>query len=468
MNNRGFAAILIIFILSLASILVASGLVLTGYNESQMARSGATGSTAFYAANAGIEDAIYKLNTLPHFAETSTVTYSLPVGTGNTSVTITPVTGNIKQRTVDAVGTVGLYTSRIRAILNYTIVTPGFLFAMQSGTSGIEIEQQSSVSGVGGVDGNIYSAGDIKGKDNNHNGAGNCQNSSSQIIGSATAHTNIDRLAGGTGICVVKDATANNLKYCYVDGTRNFYSSVDTTNCSGNILPPVNITPTPAPTPIPLPDMGVEALKATLTTHGDQWTANGGNCDADGSNSPADCTKGTKILKNIVIHGNLIIDPPTKQTISIEGPVLVTGDVTIKSNSSTTIPAIQPANVAYSQMLVAEGKIISDSGVTFGTSEAGTIFLLFISEYVPPSPYTDLCDTPAMTIHSNTFSVLFYGSRGCAVVVTTASTAYQGALVAEKIHLSNNSNIVYDPKLKDAKFATTALSGWQIASFKEL
>lgn len=467
-RNRGFAALLIIFILGMVSILVASGLILTGYNESQMARSGASGTSAYYAANSGVEDAIYKLNFLTGFAASTATTdrtYTIPGTLIKPVVTVAHDPSSSKQRIIDSVATIGPFVSHIHAIVKNTIVTPGFLFALQAGNGGIEMEQQSLISGASGADGDIYSRGDIKGKDNNHNGAGECQNSASAIAGTARARGSIDQLAGGSGICVSKDVYADDLKFCFVTGTRNYYTQVNNANCSGIVTPANKITPTP--TPIDLPDMGIDSLKTTLQDHGTIWTQNGGNCNADGSNGSWDCTKGTKILKNYIIPGTLIIDPPTHQTITIEGPVWVKGDVTIKSNSSSTIPSIKPGNVAYSQMMVVDGKITSDSGVTFGTGGGGTIFLLFISTFAPAAPYADLCDTPAMTIHSNTFSVLFYATQGCAEVITTASTAYQGALLGEKIHVNNNTNVIYDPKLQGANFATTALSGWQIASFRQ-
>ncbi len=452
-KQQGFAALLIIFILGMVSILLASGLILTGYNESQMARTGASGVSAYYVADSGVEDAIYKLNAMPAFASSSNVAYTLPVGAGHTSVTVSPVSGNSKQRTVDSVGTMGTFVTRIHALVQNTSLTPGFLYAIQAGVNGIEIRNNSTIKATTG-DGNVYSNGYIAGAKND-NQAGACKNSATAILGSAYAVTSFDKTEGNndSGVCVLKDAYASAFNYCFVGGSRSLAA---TANCpGGTVFSPA----VPAPTPIPLPDMDVAGLKTYLTNRGTTYS---GDCTVNGT--PSSCGGVTNTIGNMIITGNLTV--PQNTTVTFTNPVWVKGTITFNQNVVIGLTG------TVGKIIVTDQPMTVANNNTF--TSVGNAHLLFLSTYTSypsPSPTptpgvtSPFCDTPAISIKSNTSNVLFYAPYGCVSVSNNAQ--FNGALLGEKIVISNTSTIAYNPDLATAVFTTSAHGGWQIASFRQ-
>lgn len=448
-KQKGYAALLIIFVLGMVSVLIASSLLATGYGESLMGRTTNSSLKAFYAANSGVEDAVFKIRTIPNFGVSSTQNFTLPVDTASAAVT---VTGSQSTRQITSVGTFGVYARKIVTTVQNTSVTPGFIYAIQAGTNGIEIDQQSSVKATSG-DGNAYSNGYIAGAKSDTQ-AGACKNSASAIFGSVWAVTNVDKLANNDkGPCVTKDASANSLNYCHVFGKRNA-PSAPSGNCDGGTY--VN---TPAPTPIPLPDMNIQGLKNYLTNKGTTFS---GDCTADGTLTS--CGGVTNTVGNLIITGTLTV--PSNKTLTVSGPVWVKGNIIFNSNVIIAL-----ANT-IGQMVITDGIITSNSNVTFGGG--GTAFLLFLSTYNPypspsptptPGPSSAFCNTPAITVQSNTNDVLFYAPVGC--VSVSSNSTFNGAILGEKIVVNNNSTVNYDPNLANAIFTINGPGGWQIQSFAE-
>ena len=113
-----------------------------------------------------------------------------------------------------------------------------------------------------------------------------------------------------------------------------------------------------------------------------------------------------------------------------------------------------------------------DSNVS--STPVGNAYLLFISSYTlypspsptpTPGPGSHFCDTAAINISNNTSNILFYALNGCLAISNNAT--FTGAVVGEKITVSNNSHIKYDANLINAAFDITQAGGWQIASFKQ-
>lgn len=459
-KQRGFAALLIIFVLGMVSLLVASGLLITGYNESQMARTEASGTAAFYEANSGVEEALYKINHVPNYGVGSPATFTVSMNSGSASIIVHD--GTATQRTIDSTGTSGTYVSEIHTVVQNTSVTPGFMYAIQAGPDGFELDNNSTIQALSG-DGNIYSNGYIKGK---NNGSGLCTSGSPSLIkGSAWAVTSIDKLNPGTGVCVMKNAYANNLSYCNVIGNRNSPNS-PSGNCNGGSY--IN---SPAPTPIPLPDMGVDALKNYVISKGTTFT---GDCTADGSLSSNNCAGTSNILGNIIITGNLVVNVPSGSRLNFSGPVWVKGSITFNSHTTVGLAAA----TTISQIVVSDNTINSASNVTFCTNSisclGGTAYLMFLSTYPAkitptptptPSPAPEGCSNPAITIQSNSNSVLFYAPSGC--VSVSANSTFQGAILGQKIVVNANSTVNYDPNLATAIFGLTQSGGWQTMSFSQ-
>ncbi len=444
---NGYAALLIIFVLGMASVLIVSSLLTTGYTESIMNRTTNSSLQAFYAANSGLEDAIYKIRTVPNYGVPGPTTFTLPVSTANAAVT---VTGSVTSRQITSVGTLGVYARKIVATVQNTSVSPGFIYAIHANNNGIELGGNTTIKAVTG-DGNVYSNGFIAGKTS---GNGDCSNGSPSFIkGSAWAVTTFDKLAPGNGTCIAKDAYANDLTYCNVVG-RRFSPTSPPNSCNGGTW-----TTTAAPTPISLPDMNIQGLKSYLINKGVTYS---GTCTAD--NSLASCGGLTNTIGNIIITGNLIL--PSNKTLTVSGPVWVKGTITFNQNNVVGIVG------TIGRIVVTDNPINVNQNISFNSN--GNAYLLFISTYTvypspsptpTPGPSNAFCSTPAITVSHNTSDVLFYATPGCIAVASNGD--FTGSFVGEYITVDINSTITYDPNLVNAVFSTSQQGGWQIQSFQE-
>jgi hypothetical protein len=455
--QKGQAAILLVFILSMFSLLIGLTMVENGFTASILGRKPAAADKALYAAYAGIEDAAYQISALrPNLGNGTTDSYEYDVSS-DAHVKVT-ITGDDENRTITAVGTSGPYVKKAVSKQQYTSVLPGFNYAVHANKE-FELEVNSTIKGKGTAPGNVYTNASIKGK---NKGNSTCTGGSPSLIkGNLWAVTIVDQLTPGDGVCVTGNAFANNFNNCNIVGKRNSPNSPAGT-CLGGAW--VN---TPAPTPIPLPDMHIDQLKTYMTQKaGSTVRETVGSCTADLSGGVNDCTLGDIHFGNVIVNGDLTINIPTSKTLFINGPIWVKGKLTIRSNSKVSVDPLS----TISQIFLVDKTITSESNVTFGSY--GNIFLLFISadDYLnppaptpTPAPTADLCTSPAITISSNTNSVLFYATKGCALI--TQNSSFYGAVVGEKISVSKNASIEYDPNLALAVFGWTDEGGWQTLSY---
>lgn len=443
-NTNGFAALLIIFVLGMVSIVVSSGLILTGYNESQMARSGASGVSAYYVAHSGIEEAIYKLG-----FDSGYTGGTLTVDRGTASITISS-TGNPKERIINSVGTLGPYVRRIHAVVKYTSLIPGIDYAVWGGEGGVELDNNTTIVG------NVYSNASIKGSTSQKFKSDDSCSGTAFINGTASASAEITNLDGdGNGVCIQNEAYAESLDFCHVSGVPHAVNPLS----AGCDSPNAHVPLSNPPAPIPLPDMNIEFLKNTV-----QKNTFIGDCIIGTTVGCYSMSSGTATIGDIYITGNLI--KPNATNLNFSGPVYVEGNIDFGSNSVVGLDT--SIDKGISQITVAKGKIMSAANITYATRTVfgyPKMFLIFISDRDPPTG--SLCDDPSIELHSNSNSVLFYATQGCVNLSTTSSTAYTGSILGKKIKLINNSTLNYDPTLKQAVFGITKGGGWQIASFRQ-
>ena len=133
-----------------------------------------------------------------------------------------------------------------------------------------------------------------------------------------------------------------------------------------------------------------------------------------------------------------------------------------------SLGSIKPAPevTEISQVIVADGTITSESNMNYGANIHA--YLLLISTYDPGLPEDQVCSdtaTYAVSISSNSESVLFYSMNGC--IQINANSQFYGAILGRGIRIDSNSNVEYDPDLQSAIFGLTKEGGWQVLSFKE-
>ncbi len=468
-NSKGQAAILIIFVIGMVGLLIGLTLSKTGFTESMMGRGTAGSTKAFYIANAGIEDAFYKIIQADSKGEDfeDVDGYNLDVGEGEAKITVVnQINGDEKEKIITSSGKYKNFLRNIQVKAYNTKINPEFTKIIQVGYGGIEIENNVKISakkdGQEYAGGNIYSNSFIRGKSNSSKD-GKCQEPSSFINGNAVAVDIIDKLGNsGDGPCISGNAFSGNLNYCEVLGDYAYSYSGYNSNCPISeekrcdpSLDPLNCI---VPEPINLPDIKPEKIKKYIENYGETYN---GDCKIGGTNDCSSNKGGKKYLGFKVINGNLTIN----SDIYFSGPVWVKGNLIINSNK--TIFLAEEVKDITSLIILVSGKIETESNVTF--ESGGKSYLLLASEYKDISnPLCNDSDGNAITINANVKSILFYAIKGCAIVKPTAGKEFFGAIIAEAALLKQNVNLYYDPNLQNSIILLSQEEPWKISSFTEL
>lgn len=149
-KNSGFAVFFVI-VLILATISGAVLIISTmALNENRLSLDIIGSTQAYYIAEAGVEDAIYRIKNNKSIVSP----YTIEAGTAMATVTVTTI-GNTK--TIIVQGEKDNKIRNIRAVLNLDISEIDFFFGVQVGEGGLEMDNNSQVIG------NVYSNGSIVG-----------------------------------------------------------------------------------------------------------------------------------------------------------------------------------------------------------------------------------------------------------------------------------------------------------------
>lgn len=150
--NSGQAALISVFFVMMIMLSAVFGISSLAINEHSVANQNFTSSKSFYAAEAGIEDAVYRYKNSNSKKIGSSFAITLNGATANISITDVPPS----QKKIEAIGDASDATRIIDAYLS---IQPGasFQFALQAGSGGIEMGNTSL------IDGNVYSNGSVEG-----------------------------------------------------------------------------------------------------------------------------------------------------------------------------------------------------------------------------------------------------------------------------------------------------------------
>jgi len=468
-SKRGYAAIVLVFIIGLVGTLLSLTLLTSGFIESTGGRATTNSDQALFAAESALEDVRFKIANDVSF--TLPISLSIPIsppvkvatGTATSIIDNTP----LQQKTILVTGISGQYVRRIQSILQNTSVESGFLYAVEAFNGGFELANNAFVTG------DVYSTGDIMGGSSNNN----CNPNSSIIDGVATtsasfsSYTDPDTHKVGNGVCVYKDAYANNFANCYIKG-KSFYKTTPPVSSSCPFVPPVSPILSIDDAKPPLSD---EFIDETTKNLGDPNLFPPGNCVVGGSPDCSVMVNGTPTIGSQIINGDLRIN---SNSINLSGPVSVIGNLFIDSQTKVGLSNLVSCDdtSCISQLLVVDGQIIVYAHLTFvpKISSTGTkkAYVLPISRYDPREhglTSSDICSDPykiSIETYSNITNVLFYAPHGCLWIKNTGVAEYLGGAAAEKVHLVKGT-LKYDYGLRDAVFGSTALGGWRTKSFTE-
>lgn len=424
-SSRGFATIattiLLGIVFALAVVLLDS--VLSGR------RAGRTHQETLAAsqiAEAGVNKAIFCLNSTDNSKCGGIAGVNYPgetgISFGGGSFTTT-VSGAGATKTVVSTGT--LPAGRARTIkADLTSIppedTPSFSYALQAGTGGAHLENNSVITGT------IYSNGDI-----------DCQTTQANITGDAW----ISKVGGSVSACHVGyHAHADKILNSTVDG--DAYYNVDPTDISGTTVGGTKYPNQATPAAAPMPSLNLQFWRDSAEAGGVIY----------GDYSPADNSS----LGPVKITGNLIMN--NNVDVTVNGPVWVLGNITTGNNSSFTLAS---AFGSYSTTILADdpsdntkGKITITNNTAINGSGNPQSHILFASTCNKTSD-TD----PALSVANNATGAVFYAING---TMRLESNGGAKSLAGYRLFLDQNAIVTYVQSDFAGTFSNSPGGTWRL------
>jgi len=396
---------MVIFFISITTIIIL-GLTNPIISHISMATSISVSKESFYAAEAGIEDVVYRLKMgLP-------VATSQVLAVGNHSVTTT-VVDESGGKIITSIGEANDYFRKIKTTV---ILGEGvsFHYGLQVGTGGIEMSNNSRVNG------NVYSNNKIEGS----NGA--------RITGSAYVSNFgfIDNVDIGTsgGDAYADKVTDSNI-------TGNLYCQTG----SGNNKSCDTSLPDPPVQDFPVSDVDIDNWKAIAEAGG----VINGNVSLSSSSSS---------LGPVKIVGNLTMT--NNYRLTINGTVWVTGKI---YTSNGSLIKLSSSYGSGSGILLSDSEIkVSNNSVFQGSGTAGS-YVMLLSTYDGGNI--------AIEIDNNAGAVILNAQKG---KVKFSNNAGAKSVSAKSVELDNGATIDYDIGLVNVNFTSGPGGGFDIVGWREI
>ena len=381
---------------------------------------------AYYGAEAGIEDALFRLETsLTIPAPGSYPSFS--IGGVIVQPDISAIVGGI--RTITATGDDNNRIRKAEVVYAIDTTEASFNFGAQIGDGGMEMQLGSKIVG------NIFSNGTIFG--------------SGTITETAIVAGNGNKI-DGSALTIKKDAQVHTCKNATIEGDLTVVSGAlggGNSGCIvlGSILPelPSNITPVEFPvTPTMIADWKVVAeLGGTITP----------------SPLPTYTISGDTTLGPKKINGNLIVNTGLGNELTLTGTIWITGTLEIKNNATVEL---DPSYGDLSGMMIVDGEIFIRPGVFLKGTSSPVSFLMLVG-----MSSSTLESNPAMEVKNTAQGAILFTPNGLMVIDNTVDLV---EATTKQLLLKNNATITYDLGLANVNFTTGPSGGWSVISWKEV
>lgn len=363
---------------------------------------------SYYAAEAGIEDALLRLKKTPGI---SSLNYNLIVNNATTAVNIPSTIGISKTITSQATNNGMARKVQTVASIDNSMAT-SFYYGAQVGAGGLHMDNGSRVMGNVFSDGNISGSGTI---DNN-------------VVVSGNGHSINDVTVKGNALVYscLSEATINgNLTWvtggshaCTVGGTISEQSAEISEQ------------------PLPIPQSQIDEWKSEAATV--KVTSGNVTINSNQTLGPV------KITGSLTINGGV--------TLTITGTVYVVGNVTFQNNANIKLDS---SYGSAGGVIISDGKItLHNNDVFSGSGQAGS-YIMVLS--------TNTADL-AIDVQNNAQGAVLYTTAGGITihnnVSVTEATGY-------KVVLQNNAKVQYSSGIVNIYFTSGTGGGWKISGWQE-
>jgi len=415
--QRGVVAFYLTIVVMVVALAFVTSIITTTVNQQRILQDITFSSQAYYTAEAGVEDALLRLQNSMNWASP----YSFDVGNASTTVTISPMIGGV--RIIDAEGDATSRVRKIRTVYQLDSQGTSFNFGAQIGDGGMEMRSGSQITG------NVFSNKTVF-----RGGGGTVTVTETVIV--ARNGNKID------GLTIGQDADVHTCTNSAITGTLRYVSGGSPGNCTAGTTEdrgPNEIDPQPFPiTPQMITDWKADA-EAGGTTIGDVTIS------------------GNASLGPRKIDGNLIVDTGNCCVLTLTGTVWVTGTLEIKNNATIEV---DPGYGDLSGVVIADGNVFVRNGAALRGTSSPASFLLVTGT----SASIDEGD-PAMEVKNNAAGAILFTPNGLMVidnlVDVVEATAYQ-------LLLKPNATVTYDVGLTNVLFSSGPSAGWAVTRWTEV
>lgn len=157
-KEKGFAVFYLTILVLAAALAAASSIFTAAYREQKVIKSITKSNQAYFAAEAGLEDATLRIKKSMKVPSSK---YALIVGAESADIQVISPSPNT--RIIQSTGTASNIFRKIENRLSIETVNPSFFYGAQAGILGISMENNSRIEGALGASGNVYSNGPISG-----------------------------------------------------------------------------------------------------------------------------------------------------------------------------------------------------------------------------------------------------------------------------------------------------------------
>ncbi len=405
--KKGFATLYFVLLsLFLVVSIAGSSFLLLSWQQ-RIGRNVQNSVQAYWAAEAGIEDAFLRLQKGMSFV--NPISFNAGEGVATTTITQTAPGKNLAV----VQGNDASRVRKIQALFELSGLTPAFFYGAQIGSGGLQMENLSKVIG------NVFSNGNIV-----------VTSGTAEITETATVAGVGGSISGGTA----KHAFADTCEGSAIAQELHANTPGDCTYGSYIVLG----TP-PDPVPLPISDEEIQQWKNDAQVGG----VLNGDYVLDGSDA---ATLGpTKIAGNLKIQNSAVL--------TLSGTLWVTGNVNVKNEGRVKLASSYGET---SGVIVADGTItLENNSISEGSGNPSS-YLIYLS--------TNSAN-PALMIKNNAIADILYTSQGWIEVQNNTQLV---EVTGYGIHLKNNAVIQYEAGLQNARFTSGPGASWELTSWKEV
>lgn len=409
-HQKGFIALLVAILILVAMVTISVSVANLIIGQHKISANIIKSSQTYFAAEAGVEDALLRLKKNMNWS----TPYTLTVGEGTSNVEISDIIGGA--RAIIAEGNV---MERIRKVsIAYQVSTQetSFYYGAQVGDGGITMRSGSEVKG------NVFSNGNA--------------------VGPGTVTDTVVVARNGNkidGLTIGKDAFVHICKESTIGGRLTHVSGGSIQDC------PAGETVDGGPNEIQPRDFPIT-----------QDMINNWQNEATSSIITGDLTiEDDTSLGPVKIDGNLLIK---NAILTITGTIWITG--TFDTGNNVEVRLDEDSYGDLSGVLMADGNVqIRNNALLKGTSSPSS-YLLVIS-----NSSSLLEDDPAIDVKNNALGSILFAPNGLMVIHNNVelieATAYQ-------LLLQNNAVVTYEIGLENLEFTSGPGGSWEVASWREI